>query len=97
LTDTLPAGLIYVTDSFTATLGTLDASFAPTLTWHGSLSATNVITLTFAVTVSAVNTQAITNIVIIDPGIGALFERSATIIVNGFRIYLPLVVRNASN
>jgi len=97
LTDTLPAGLIYVTDSFTATLGTLDASFAPTLTWHGNLSATNVITLTLAVTVSAVNTQTIRNIVTLDPGISVPFERSATIIVNGFRVYLPLVVRNASN
>jgi len=97
LTDTLPPGLIYVTDSFTATLGALDASLAPTLTWHGNLSATNVITLTFAVTVSAVNTQAIQNIATLDPGIGAPFERSATIIVNGFQVYLPLVVRNTSN
>lgn len=96
LTDTIPLGLVYVTDSFTATLGILDASLAPTLTWHSSLSATKAITLTFAVTVSAVNTAAIQNIVAIDPGIGAPFERSATIIVNGFRIYLPLVVRNAS-
>ncbi|MGB9639860.1 MAG: PQQ-dependent sugar dehydrogenase [Anaerolineales bacterium] len=43
LTDTLPAGLAYVTGSFTATAGTVDESQAPMLKWSGSLPSGSII------------------------------------------------------
>lgn len=97
LTDTLPAGLAYVAGSLTATLGAPDASSAPTLKWNGILSNTAAATVTYSVVVTAATTQAISNIVTIHPGFGAPFTRSATIRVNGMRVYLPLVLHSASS
>ncbi len=93
VTDTLPAGLNYLPGSFAATLGTVDASTAPTLTWQGVLSTTPSVTLTYVVTVSVISPTAITNSAVIDPGVTASFTRSATIIANGIRLYLPLIFK----
>jgi uncharacterized repeat protein (TIGR01451 family) len=92
ITDTLPAELNYTPGSFAATVGTVDASNAPVLTWQGVLSMTPVVTLTYGVTVSVVSPTAITNSVVIDPGAGASFTRSATVIANGLQLYLPLIL-----
>jgi len=51
LTDTVPAGLTYVTRSLTATLGTVSDALSPTLRWNGPLSITPRITITYRVTV----------------------------------------------
>jgi uncharacterized repeat protein (TIGR01451 family) len=93
LTDTIPNGLTYVPGSLTATSGTVDEGSAPTLYWSGILPASQMVTITYAVTVSSDQTQILTNIVMIDaPGIDKL-SRSATVIINGQAVYLPLVVR----
>ncbi len=94
LTDVVPSGLDYVPGSLTATLGAPDASSAPTLKWSGVLSSTPIVTITFGVTVTEVLTKPITNNVTIEPGFGAPFTRTATVIVNGLRTYLPLVFKN---
>ena len=86
VTDTLPTGLNYMPGSFTATLGTVDESNAPTLTWQGVLSTTPSVTLTYVVTVSVVSPTAITNSAVIDPGMTASFTRSATVIANGIKL-----------
>ena len=93
ITDTLPTGLNYLPGSLTATLGTVDESNVPTLTWQGALSTTPSVTLTYVVTASVVSPTAITNNVVIDPGVTATFTRSATVVVNGIRLYLPLIFK----
>jgi len=87
----VPIGLAYIPGSFTATLGLIDASTAPTLRWSGVISDTPIVTLTYAVTVTAVGTQVISNTAVIDAGtIGAL-QRHAVIVANGYAVFLPLI------
>jgi uncharacterized repeat protein (TIGR01451 family) len=97
LTDTVPAGLSYVPGTLTASLGTPDESWAPTLRWSGVLSDTPVITFTYAaiVTLPATTAQAVKNIVIISAEPAGVFTGTATVIANGRPFYLPLVSRGA--
>jgi uncharacterized repeat protein (TIGR01451 family) len=94
LTDTVPAGLNYVPGSLTATSGSVDQSAAPILTWQGAPGSTPSVTVTYVVTVSVISPTAITNTVTINPGVGALFTRSAVIIANGVQLYLPLILKS---
>jgi hypothetical protein len=94
VTDVIPIGLSYLADSFTATSGNVEESAGPLLSWTGEMSNTPVLTLTYAITVSTTNTQVVTNEAIIDPGFTAPFTRTAAIIVNGLRVYLPLIFKN---
>jgi uncharacterized repeat protein (TIGR01451 family) len=94
VTDTLPAGLAYRPGSVTATSGIVNSSQLPTITWQSSPPIRFPITLTYAVTVSSASTLAIKNVAVIDPVIGQPFERSAVILVNPYKMYLPLVLRN---
>ncbi len=91
VTDTIPPELVYVPGSFTATVGTVDTSGAPTLRWAGIMSASPIVTLTYAVTASTITT--VTNDAVIDPGFTAVFTRSVTIVVRPFYTYLPLVLK----
>ncbi len=93
LTDTVPAGLAYVPGSLTATLGLPDDSAAPTLHWSGVLSETSLATVTYAVTVDTAIPQVIRNTVTLWAQPTGVLTRTATIAVNGYTVYLPLVVR----
>jgi len=93
LTDTLPAGLTYVPGSLSATSGMADDSNAPTLTWVGILTPTPSITITYAVSVDVDFPQALTNTATISSPGHAPITRSATVIANGEKAYLPLVLR----
>ncbi len=93
LTDTLPAGLSYRPGTLHATLGTVDASAAPTLYWAGTLGATRVVTLTYAVTVDTSASQALINTAWLADGAGGVLARSATVFPNGQALYLPLVLK----
>jgi len=97
LTDTIPAGLGYVTGSLTGTLGTPDDSAAPILRWSGVLASTPAVTLTYAVTVSlpggTAQIQRISNVVTISAEPIGVITRTATIIANGRAVYLPIVLR----
>lgn len=94
LTDTIPSGLEYKPGSVTATGGIVNSSQLPTITWQSSLPVSFPITLTYAVTVSSASTLTIRNVVVIDAVISPPFERSAAILVNPHRVYLPLVLQN---
>jgi uncharacterized repeat protein (TIGR01451 family) len=95
LTDVVPSALSYVPDTLTATTGLITATLLPTLTWSGVLSPTPVVTVTFAVTVNTLITQVVANTAIIAaPGYPTI-TRTATIIANGYAVYLPLVMRNS--
>ncbi len=93
ITDTVPTGLIYVPGSLTATSGSVDDSSAPDLLWSGQLTPSPTITITYAVTVDVSTPQAITNTVVIETPDYDPITRSATIIVNGYQVYLPIIRR----
>jgi uncharacterized repeat protein (TIGR01451 family) len=98
LTDHVPVGLSYLAGTLTATVGTVDATTPPTLTWTGDLSSTPAVTVTYAVTVSTPITTplAISNTAtIVAPGYGTITS-TATVIVNGHSVYLPLVLRSST-
>jgi len=67
------------------------------ITWTGAVSAAVPITITYGVTVSLqITTPAvILNAVMIDDGLGNVWQRPAIAIANGHAIYLPLVLRNS--
>ena len=89
------AGYTWDAGTLDATSGITNANTS-TLTWSGILSPTPVVTITYAVTVSTVFTQVITNTaVIVVPGYQGTVL-TATIIANGYPVYLPAVMRGYS-
>lgn len=96
LTDVVPTGLTYVSDTLTATAGIVSDTLAPTLRWTGTLTPTPVVTVTYAVTASATTAQVITNTAVIAaPGYQSV-TRTATVQINRWSLYLPLVLRDLS-
>ncbi|MGD2143667.1 MAG: hypothetical protein PVF54_04225, partial [Anaerolineae bacterium] len=97
LTDTVPPELSYVPGTLTATLGTPDDSPAPTLRWSGTLSETPSVRVTYAVTVSLpdgpTQVKPIRNVATIGAEPIGVLTRTATIIVNGKAIYLPVIFK----
>jgi uncharacterized repeat protein (TIGR01451 family) len=93
LTDNIPAGLVYLPDTLSASLGI--ANFVNgSIRWSGVLSSTPAVTLTYAVAVQeAAEPTAIENMATIDAGEHGVFTCSTTIIVDGLSTYLPLVWR----
>jgi uncharacterized repeat protein (TIGR01451 family) len=80
VTDTLLAGLAYVSDSLTATLGAVEA-VAPMLKWSGVMSSTRLVTITYRASVTAQTGQVITNAAVIDPAINPPLIRIAPLTV----------------
>jgi uncharacterized repeat protein (TIGR01451 family) len=91
MTDTIPAGLTYVPGSLAASLGTVDDSAVPTLSWTGSLADEVLVTITYAVTVTESETRFITNSATFEAGPAGRFTRTARVLVNGQVIHLPLI------
>jgi uncharacterized repeat protein (TIGR01451 family) len=98
LTDTVPAGLSYIPNTLTASLGTPDDSAAPTLRWSGVLSDTAVVTLTYGTTVTVPDDMAqyISNTVTINAEPIGVISRMAGIIVNGQATHVPIIVKGAA-
>ena len=94
VTDTLPAGLVYLTGSLTATQGVPDDSDEPTLKWNGVMSVTPMVTLTYAATVATASSTSIINSASINPGYAAPFARTAILLVNPQVMFLPVVLRS---
>jgi uncharacterized repeat protein (TIGR01451 family) len=93
LTDVIPAGLDYVPGSLSATAGAIDDSQPPTLHWSGLLSDTALIEITYGVSVTEPSIALIVNSVDIDAGPAGQITRSATVIANAFKAYLPLTYK----
>lgn len=95
LIDHVPSGLSYLTRTLTATLGTVDATHPPTLTWTGTLSRTPAVTITYAVTVSTPITAplAISNTATVSAQDYRTITTTAKIIVNAHTTHLPLVMK----
>jgi uncharacterized repeat protein (TIGR01451 family) len=93
MTDTIPAGLAYVSGSMSATSGLFDDSHLPTLTWAGSLNSTSAVTITYETTVTAETRQAIVNTASITaPGMETI-QRSAVLVIDPIHVFLPLLRR----
>jgi hypothetical protein len=104
LWDPLPAGIHYITGSITSTL-TPPAVYSPTakaVVWEGTLSTNTVQVVRFQVTPGITGTEALSlslpiiNTAWLTVTAGAESDRSisATVIVNGWRVYLPLALRD---
>ena len=93
VTDTLPANVHYLGNLWASSGSYGEAS--GTITWAGDVSAAAPVTITFGVTVSEQLTtpQAIPNTVLIDDGLGNVWQRQAVVIANGYPAYLPLVLK----
>lgn len=90
LTDVVPAGLAYIPETLTATMGLVTATLPDTLMWSGVLSSpTPAVTVTYAATVNTMDAQFIENTVTIAaPGYEPV-TRTAAIVANGHSICLP--------
>jgi hypothetical protein len=103
VTDTLPAGLAYVSGSLEATGGTVTETGAPTLTWSGVLSPMTAVTITYVAQVSATDAQRIVNraefLWSVESDSGpevpppVLHEMEAALMANGIRIHLPVILK----
>jgi len=93
VTDVIPAGLSYIPNSVTATLGTPTYSNGA-IHWSGVLSDTSDAIITYAVKVTTKETQVIPNVATIDATPIGVYTRTATIIANGYSVYLPLTLKD---
>ncbi|MBL7184497.1 MAG: DUF11 domain-containing protein, partial [Anaerolineae bacterium] len=93
LTDSIPAGTVYVPGSAWAGNGVVAYDEASgRIVWNGEVPSWGMSTILFAVTVT--EGRVIHNTVTIDDGLGSLTERSATTRVSPHDVYLPLLVKN---
>jgi uncharacterized repeat protein (TIGR01451 family) len=99
-TDTVPAGMAYVVGTLTATAGTASDTAAPMLTWSGTLTPTPAVTITYVAAVTytvpgstAILPNVIANMAFIAvPGYQTI-TRTAAVIANPHRLYLPVLLR----
>ena len=93
LTDTLPSTLL-LQGAPTASAGPAPTVNGQTITWSGTVGAGGevLITYTAQLTSTTVLTPTAVNHALIDDGRGNVYTRMA--FVNGYRIYLPLTLRN---
>ena len=93
LSDEVPWGLSYVSHTLTATTGTVTDTASPVLRWSGVLSPASAVTVTYVVTVTETGSRVISNTALIEVPGYQTFTRTTTLLVDGWSIYLPLVLR----
>lgn len=93
ITSTVPAGTAYVPDSarIEPQVGTLDVH-SDLVRWTGVLSSSDSLVIIFRVSVVVREPAVIVNTAVVDSGIGRQ-ELTATVIANGFELYLPTVLK----
>jgi uncharacterized repeat protein (TIGR01451 family) len=93
LTDSIPAGTVYVPGSAWAGNGTVAYDEASDrIIWNGEVPPSGMSTVVFAVTVT--EERVIHNTATINDGLGGLTERSALTKVHPHDVYLPLIMKN---
>jgi len=94
VTGTLPGALEYHGDLWAST-GSYGES-GGIITWSGSVATADPVTITFSATISDTisEPEAIVTELLIDDGAGTVWQRQATVIVNGQAFYLPVIQRN---
>jgi len=93
VTDRLPTGLAYVDGSAAREpeVGIL-TDHGGEIEWTGTLTASVPLHITFDATVTATQSEAITNIAVVNDG-SATHEYPFTVIANGFKWYLPALLK----
>jgi uncharacterized repeat protein (TIGR01451 family) len=94
LTDVVPAGVEYISDTLDATSGVVDDDHDPTLLWSGVLDPAPVVMVTYAVSVTESGPQAVKNTATLDAPGHDTAEHSATVLLNPLALYFPLGARN---
>ncbi|MBN1815530.1 MAG: VCBS repeat-containing protein [Anaerolineae bacterium] len=96
VTDTVPIELAYQGDLW-ASAGSY-GEVGGVITWMGEVLFGEPVTITYSARLGSQITSplAIVNTARIDDGLGNVWERSATVIANGYGTYLPLVGRSES-
>lgn len=94
VTDVVPSGLSYISGTLIASSGVVSSSLAPTLRWSGWVSPTPPVTISYAVTVTDNTTRAIINTATIAVSSTQPINRSAAIIVNGYSVFLPTILKD---
>jgi len=91
--DTLPVEVNYLGNLWASSGSYGEAGGV--ITWQGDVPAATPVSITFGVTVSEQITtpHVIPNTVLIDDGLGNVWQQQATVIANGLAVYLPLVLR----
>ena len=91
VTDTLPSEVNYLGNLW-ASCGSYGEA-GGVITWTGDVPAAAPVSITFSVTVSEQITtpHVISNTALIGDGLGNILERPATVIANGYPVYLPLI------
>ncbi len=92
LTDTLPNNANLVNGSVIASTGSWSLN-GNVLTWTGAVSSSLRVTMTYMMTTDSTITPftIILNTAVINDGLGNLVSRTATAIVDGYGVYLPVV------
>lgn len=92
LTNIIPAGLSYIPGSLTATSGLVDDSQAPTLEWSGVMSELAEVEISYRVHVTLDTKGSIASTAILDAGAAGQYTLSANLIINGEKLFLPLLM-----
>jgi len=91
LTNDLPASLSAPISAPSSSSGTISYNAANhRVTWYGTLSAGTPAALTYPVTLLIPDRQVIRNTVILTDAVSGPVSSTATLIANGFQVYLPL-------
>jgi uncharacterized repeat protein (TIGR01451 family) len=98
LTNVVPIGLDYVPGSLTTATGEQDDSDDPMLCWEGELEGgTGAVTLRYMAVVTETTPHRITNTVRVEAGSAGGLDLSAAMVMNGYTVFLPLVLRGAGS
>jgi uncharacterized repeat protein (TIGR01451 family) len=92
MTDTLPNNAYLVNGSIVASSGSWGRN-GNVLTWTGAVSPSLKVTVTYVMTTSSAITvpTVILNTALINDGLGNIHTRTAGVVLNGYRMYLPIV------
>jgi uncharacterized repeat protein (TIGR01451 family) len=92
LTNIIPAGIIYIPSTLTATSGVTTEN-SGVIRWSGTLPDTLTVDITYQVLVKTNAHQVISNTVTIDTATNGSLTRTVHIYVNGFSVFLPVLRR----
>jgi uncharacterized repeat protein (TIGR01451 family) len=93
MTDVIPLGLEYVSGSLDATSGTTRTSQGTNtiIHWQGDMDQVSLVEITYEARIVVGHTAVLTNVALIDSGVGSAIPRSAIVIANGQSSYLPVI------
>lgn len=92
MTDPIPTDVLIDPETLNATSGNVEI-VGNEIRWRGFLPVTKTVDITYNVTVTTSDPMTIENAAYIDGGVNGKLTRSAAVLVNFFRLYLPGIRR----